>query len=187
MRSPTPQTPFAAHLLIHRQGAGIRVQADTFHAEAGEIGAPPGGHQQVLPGQLLATVQREPEGVPGMAHTGGPGSGAYCDPLPAQYVGEQLAGLGLLRGQQPLHRLDDGHHRAESGECLGQFDTDGTAAEHDQRSGRLLGRDRLAVGPVRHLVQARHRGNLRAAAGRQHHALPGREHLAVDVDPAGAG
>ncbi|WNZ06438.1 hypothetical protein [Streptomyces sp. 11x1] len=65
------------HLPVHGQIAGLGVEPDALQAEPGQVRPASGGHQQVLPGDLLSALQGEPEGVVRVVDAGGASCGAY--------------------------------------------------------------------------------------------------------------
>ena len=68
---------------------------------------------------------------------------------------------------------------------LGELGTDGTATEHEQRAGELLGLHEVTVGPVRHVGEPRDGWDGRFGPGRQHDGPPGGEGSVTDHHRAG--
>ena len=69
--SPSAHTPGAARMwLVHRDGPQALVDAHRAGADPGEVGAPAGGHQQRVTGEVLPAVQGD-----GEASGAGPGDG----------------------------------------------------------------------------------------------------------------
>src|SRR6201996_5381586 len=118
--SPMAHTPSAAPRppAVVRDHLRRLVQADSRHAQRGQVGPAPGRDQQPLGGQRRI-VQAHGELAAVVTDLPGRGPGVELDAFGAEDPLDQLAGFGLLEGHQPRRRLDHRHRRAEAGEDLG--------------------------------------------------------------------
>jgi hypothetical protein len=90
------------------------------------------------------------------------------DALGPERLGDELARLRLLLPEQPVVGLHDGDADPEPSEGLPDLNPHGTAAQHDQGGGQGTRADRLAVGPVRRVLQPFDRRDGRGRSRRQH-------------------
>ncbi|MDQ0796504.1 hypothetical protein QFZ58_004992 [Streptomyces sp. B1I3] len=187
--SPTAHSPFPSpHLPVRVHGSGRGIQPHRVDRQRGQLGATPGGDQQPFGSQRFpVTLKSDGELGAVMADLPCPSSREYGDSVRPQRLGGQLPGFRFLLRQQPVLSFDHCDHAREAGEDLGEFDTDGAPAEHDQRLRQLLGHHGIPVGPVRRSFEARHRGDPGPRAGSQHDAAPGFERAVADRHPAWAG
>ena len=102
--------------------------------------------------------------------------GPHVDALVAQDRRQHLSGLGLLVPGDPVPHLQQRHPRAVAGEDRRQLQAVRPAAHHDQPVGHLGDLHRLAVGPVRRVLQPVDRRPQRLGPGVEQHAAGGAQH-----------
>ena len=173
-------------LRVRLHELAVGVQPDGREAETGKIDLPAGRDQQPLRGQLVA-ADVDGEAGPVVVDPLRRDTGVDANTFAGEHLGEQAAGLRLVRRQQTVGHLDDVDPAAEPGEGLGELGTDRTAAEHDQGLRCGLGRDRFPVRPERAVGKAWNRRDRRIGA-RVEDDRPGRrEFLVPDTDGVRAG
>ena len=103
------------------------------------------------------------------------------DALPLQNVADRRRDVLILARHQSRRRLDDRHRAAEAAEHLGEFQTDITAAEHDQMSRQKLNVQDGCVGEIMDRREAGDRRHHGAAADVDEESVGG-DPLAADFD-----
>ena len=130
-----------------------------------------------------AAVEHEGEGaVVVLADAARPGMQAEVDAVGAQAGRDQLGGL-LREGAQEAAAGHERHGRAKAGVSLGEFDAGNPAAEYREPLRDRAGGGRLPGGPVLDVVKPLDRRLVGGGSRGDHHGVPGRERVAVAVQP----
>ena len=149
----------------HHRAVGGHRHAGQLQPQPGGVGGPPGRDQQMGAADTLAVGKLQDGTGRGAAHHH---SGPHRHPIGGQRLGDRGGRLRLLGLEDPLERLEQDHLGAQAGERLGQLHPHGPTPEHQQPLGQLAQpKDRL-VGERPDRVQALHRRDARAGAGRDH-------------------
>ena len=129
----------------------IFVESDAPDRELGQVGGPTRGNHQLLRANLA--VGRPEHGVIVVALDAfDRRTGANDDPVRAEDLGDQCARFRLFLVEHAVSRFDHGDGGTESTPRLRELDAHTAGAEHGNRFGKGVGRDRVAVRPERHVL-----------------------------------
>ena len=136
-----------AAALVGDDEAAVERDAGLLVAQpVGDRAAADGDEQQVGD-ELVAALEVHRHGVePSCVRRLEPHAGAERDAALAERALQGRAHGGVLRGDEPGQRLDDGHLGAERAHDGGELDPDDAAAEHDDALGHGIERQRLVAG-----------------------------------------
>jgi hypothetical protein len=173
----------------HHRAVGSRAHAGQLQAQPGGVGGPPGRDQQVGATDTLTVGQLQGGTGRGAAHRH---TGPHRHPVGGQRRGDRGGRLRLLGRQDPLERLQEDDLGAQAGERLRQLHPHGPASKHQQPLRQLAQLEDRLVGERPDRIQALHRRDARAGAGRDHepvghHAAPVHVHRVVVQEAGDAG